>query len=392
MAMNRVWVLAAAIAVGQFANSMILPALPLLARDFAVPASRAGLVITAYFGGFALVGFIAGPLSDRFGRRPVLLGGLVLLAFSSLACALATSLAALLMLRFLEAAGAAGAPVLARAIVRDLWRDRDLARALGLLAMSMGVSPVLGPVLGGLVADSVGWRWIFGLVAGLAVLAAFVVYAGVAETLTSRAPGKPRETWRDMRMLLVRSRFRTGVLYGAACYLAFGALYTAAPFMLIARLGLTHFQFGAAFAFISLCLAVGSIVGPRLIRDASSVKVLDGAAGLAIVAGLVLFAIAASGAERIATVILSFALFGFAFGVALSVGTALTLDDADEAAGAASSLSGGLQVAAAAIGSAAVNFLPEGTMTLSVIVLSAGVAALLAVRRLNKAEVVGGRS
>jgi len=193
-------------------------------------------------------------------------------------------------------------------------------------------------------------------------------------------------------MLLVRSRFRTGVLYGAACYLAFGALYTAAPFMLIARLGLTHFQFGAAFAFISLCLAVGSIVGPRLIRDASSVKVLDGAAGLAIVAGLVLFAIAASGAERIATVILSFALFGFAFGVALSVGTALTLDDADEAAGAASSLSGGLQVAAAALGSAAVNFLPKGTMTLSVIVLSAGVAALLAVRRLNKAEVVGGRS
>src|SRR5262249_46972318 len=176
-AMNRLWLLAAAVVVGQLANSMILPAVPLLARDFPQQASRAGLVITVYFAGFALAGLVAGPLADRFGRRPLLLGSLAVLACGSVACALAASFPALLIFRLVQAAGAAGTPVLSRAIIRDTWQDRDLARALGLLAMSMSLSPVVGPIVGGLLAGSVGWRWLFGVVAALAGLAILVVHA-----------------------------------------------------------------------------------------------------------------------------------------------------------------------------------------------------------------------
>src|SRR5215475_8983141 len=109
--MSRLWLLALAVTVGQLANSMILPALPLLARDLSVPASSAGLIVTVYFAGFALAEPVVGPLSDRFGRRPLLLGGLAMLAAGSVACAFAASLSALLLFRLLQAAGAAGPPV-----------------------------------------------------------------------------------------------------------------------------------------------------------------------------------------------------------------------------------------------------------------------------------------
>src|SRR5262249_45183057 len=157
------------------------------------------------------------------------------------------------------------------------------------------------------------------------------------------------------RMLLAQPGFRHGVLYCAACYGAFGALYTVAPFVLIARFGLSHLQFGAVFALISLCVAVGGIVGPRLIGVIGKVTLLEGAAGLVIAAGTLLLAFAAVGDDTIATVVSCYALFGLAFGVAMSVGAGVTLGGAGEAAGTASSLSGCLQVGMAAIGSAAAN-------------------------------------
>src|SRR5262249_27675496 len=157
---------------------------------------------------FALAGPLVGPLSDRFGRRSLLLGSLAMLVAGSVACAFAASLSALVLCRLVQAAGAGGTPVLARAIIRDTRQDRDLAAALGLLATSMGVSPVVGPLLGGLLAETVGWRWVFGVVAGLAAIAAVAVAAGIAETLAPRASPKPRGPWRDMRMLLAQPGFR----------------------------------------------------------------------------------------------------------------------------------------------------------------------------------------
>jgi DHA1 family bicyclomycin/chloramphenicol resistance-like MFS transporter len=396
MAMNRVWLLAGAVAVGQLANSMILPVLPLLAREFDVTAGSAGLVVTAYFGGFAVIGIVIGPLSDRLGRRPLLLAGLAVLALGSAACALATSFLALLACRLLEAAGAAGTPILSRAIVRDTRQDRDLAGALGLLATTMAVSPVLGPIIGAFLADTLGWRGLFGVLAVLAAFAALAVYAGVAETLAPSTPKGAGATWRQMRLLLARPRFRGGVLFGAAYYFAFGAISTAAPFVLIAHLGLSHVQFGAAFALVGGCFAVGGIAGPRLMQIATQARLLGAAAGLVIAAGLLLLAATMLAATTsrpgtVAVIVLCLGLFGLAFGVALSVGAALTLGEAGEAAGTASSLSGCLQVGAAGLGSLLANLTHRGSaMPLSLVLLLAGLAALGAIRRLDRRSAVEG--
>jgi DHA1 family bicyclomycin/chloramphenicol resistance-like MFS transporter len=391
MAMIQVLLLAAAIAVGQFANSMILPALPLLARELGVPAASAGLVVTAYFVGFAGVGLIVGPLSDHLGRRRLLLGGIAILSLGSLACAFAASFAILLACRLLQAAGAAGTPVLSRAMVRDTHKDGDLAGALGLLATVMSVSPVLGPIAGGFLVDTMGWRWLFGFLAVLAALAALAVYVGVAETLVPSTAGNMGTTWHQMRMLLARPRFRGGVFFGAAFFFSFGVIYTTAPFLLIDHFGLSHTQFGAAFAIMSACLAAGGLVGPRLMNLATQVRLLDGAASLAIAAGLLLLVFAASGEASVAAIVLCLAMFGLAFGVALSVGAALTLNDAGEAAGTASSLSGFLQVGTAALGSAVANLLHGGSaVPLSATLLFTGVAAFFAIRRLDSGSAVAG--
>jgi MFS transporter, DHA1 family, multidrug resistance protein len=384
----KLLLLAAAITIGQFANTMILPALPRLAHDMGLPAAQAGLVVTVYFAGFAAAGLVAGTFSDRVGRRPLLIGGIVLLAIGSLACAFAASLAMLLVYRLIEAAGAAGTPVLARAIVRDTRRGDRLAAALGMLAMIMSVSSVFGPILGGIAVDTLGWRWIFGILAGAAALAALAVSVFIAETLPPRTPDSASSTLRHMRQLLVLDHFRRGVVFGAAFYFGFGALYTNAPFVLIDHFGLGHSQFGAAFAIISAGVAVGGIVGPRLAALPSRVSLLDAASAVATVSGLLLYGFTATGQENVVTIVSCLALFGLAFGVALSVGAALTFSDAGEAAGSASSLSGFLQVGAAALGSAVANLFHTGsTMPVSIILLAVGVVAFLAVRGLDLATV-----
>jgi DHA1 family bicyclomycin/chloramphenicol resistance-like MFS transporter len=193
-------------------------------------------------------------------------------------------------------------------------------------------------------------------------------------------------------MLLARPRFRKGVLFSAAYYFAFGAISTAAPFVLIVHFGLSHVQFGAAFALIGVCFAIGGVVGPRLMRIATQAGLLDAAAGLAIAAGLLLLALATSRADSVATVLLCLGVFGLAFGIALSVGAALALSDAGDAAGTASSLSGCLQVGAAALGSVVANLTHRGSVApLSFFLLFAGLAALCAVWRMDDRNVVGGR-
>jgi DHA1 family bicyclomycin/chloramphenicol resistance-like MFS transporter len=275
-----------------------------------------------------------------------------------------------------------------RAIVRDTRQGRELAAALGLLATTMSVSPVVGPILGALAVEAVGWRGLFGILSLLGLLAVVGVYAGVEETRTPSAATGRASLPREIRMLLAQPTFRRGVFFGAAFYFAFGAIYTSAPFVLIDNFGLSHRQFGGAFAMLSACLAIGGLVGPRLMRSAAmQAALLPAVAILAIAAGVLLSALILSGQENVETFVFCLALFGLAFGVALSVGGAATLDHVGRATGVASSLSGFVQVGSAAVGSAVVNFLHDGSGTpISAILVFTGVAALCTVPRLMVRE------
>ena len=151
LALTSIWttiLLAAAVALGPMATDMYLPALPQIGSDFGAGTDQVQLTLSLYVVGFAIAQLICGPLADRFGRKPVMIGGMVLFAVASIGCALASSIESLQMFRFLQALGGSAGPVLGRAIVRDVYQPRDAAKILAMLGGMMALAPAIAPTFG----------------------------------------------------------------------------------------------------------------------------------------------------------------------------------------------------------------------------------------------------
>lgn len=175
-------------ALGPLSTDMYLPALPTIAQalDASVPATQ--FTLSAFLIGFACGQFLYGPVSDRVGRRPALAFGLLLFVAATIACALAPSIEVLSAARFLQALGASGPIVLARAIVRDLYEGPRAGRELSRMGTIMGLVPAIAPVLGGLVYQATGWRALFLAIGVFGAILAAVALAGLPETLRRRDP------------------------------------------------------------------------------------------------------------------------------------------------------------------------------------------------------------
>src|SRR6516165_6774850 len=172
-------------ALGPLSMDMYLPSLPDIGRTLQVPVLQVQLTISSYLFGFAVGQIFYGPVSDRLGRRPVLLTALVLYALATVGCAAARSIDALIGLRFLQALGGAGAIVLARAVVRDLYSGVRAGRELSLMGAITGVAPIVAPVIGGGLQTFFGWRAIFVLL----VICALVIGATAARLLPETLRG-----------------------------------------------------------------------------------------------------------------------------------------------------------------------------------------------------------
>ena len=154
-------VLVLATALGPFAMQVFLPALPAIQEDFGVRAATAQLAFSLSALAIAVATLFYGPLSDRFGRRPALIGGLLVYLAGSLLCALAPTITLLIVGRVVQAAGGCAGIVLSRAIVRDLYGRDESAAMLAYITMAMVAAPMMAPVLGGLLTDLAGWRSVF---------------------------------------------------------------------------------------------------------------------------------------------------------------------------------------------------------------------------------------
>ena len=167
---------------------MYLPSLPDIARLLDATTAQGQLTISSYLVGFAVGQIVYGPLSDRHGRKPVLLGAVALYCVASLACALSTSIDMLIAARFVQALGGSGGIVLARAIVRDLYSGSRAGRELSLIGAVMALAPVLAPIAGGVLQTGFGWRSVF-----------LTLVAGRADRRRSRRAGCCRKRWRSAR-------------------------------------------------------------------------------------------------------------------------------------------------------------------------------------------------
>jgi DHA1 family bicyclomycin/chloramphenicol resistance-like MFS transporter len=355
---------------------MYLPGLPSLGRSLAAPAWAVQLTLTACLAGLALGQVLAGPLSDRFGRRRPLIAGVALYALASLLCAAAPSVAVLVVLRFAQGAAGAAGIVIARAIVRDMHSGAAAARFFSLLMLVNGLAPILAPVIGGQVLRVTTWRGVFVILAAIGVLLAAAAAAGLRETLPpeARHAGGVGDTVRTFGRLLTD---RTFLGYALACGLAFGAMFayiSGSPFVIQDIYGASPQLFSVMFATNALGLVLSSQVNRVLLRAIQPRTILRTALRVQALAGLTLLVVVAAGGGAWGIVPLLFVVVA-SLGLVFPNATALALADHPRVAGSASGLLGVLQFIVGAATAPLVGVAGTGTalpMALTIAVLGVG--------------------
>ncbi len=372
--------LAALTALGPLSTDLYLPSLPDIGRAFDVSAPRVQLTLSAYLFGFAAGQLIYGPLSDRHGRRPVLIAAVVIYCVGSLICTIAPSIDILIGARFLQAIGASGAIVLARAVVRDLYSGARAGKELSVMGAIMGIAPITGPIIGGVLHTAFGWRSAFAalLVAGL--IFALMAWRKLPETLKYPAPEKVsvRATLRIFRDLLQHRSFLLYAGMTTACYTGLFAWLSSASFILQDIYGLTPL----AFAFMFLPSASGFLIGTFAASRVVSRIGLDRTIGFgaaALLSGGVLMLIMLSITNSpLFAIVLPMSIYTIGLGLTFPQAMAGGLSPFPERAGAASSLLGFIpQFFAAIAGISIVAMLAKTAWPLASMITCMGALTML---------------
>lgn len=382
---------------GPISMDLYLPALPALTAELDAATSVAQLTITACLIGLAAGQLIAGPVSDRYGRRGILLAGIAAYIVTSVLCAISPTVELLIAARFVQGLAGGVGIVIAQAAGRDVFSGRELIRFYARLTVVGGFAAVIGPLLGGLLNTVVDWRGLFLFLAliGVGILALSLMRFGETLPHADRTDGGLARTLRDYRVLLGDRVFVGAILNQGFLYAALFAYLSGATFVLQDIYGLSPFEYALAFGANSAGFMVfGHLAG----RSAERGRVRSTlAVGIAI-AGLGAAGLLAAGLTAMPLWVVLAALFALAAGVSVSSppATTLALVDYPQIAGTASSLLGMIRfgfggIAAPLVGVAgALSILPLGVVTITATVLAAASALLISSARRPVAEPVRG--
>ncbi|HEX8665852.1 MAG TPA: multidrug effflux MFS transporter [Beijerinckiaceae bacterium] len=377
-------------ALGPLSTDMYLPSLPAIARELSATTAETQATLSAFLLGFAVGQFAYGPVSDKAGRRPALLAGLGIFLVGSAACAFAPTIATLIAGRFLQAVGAAGPIVLARAMVRDLYEGPRAGRELSRMGMIMGLVPALAPILGGVLQGLFGWRANFWATILCGIGLVLAVLAALPETLPARQVG-PLSFAAMLRSFAVLLRHPAYRVYVGLAGLAYGGLFafiSGSSFVLQGVYGLTELGFAFSFAFTVLGYIAGTVLAQKLVGS----RGLDGAIAIGVallaVGGVLMLALVLLRVPSAAAVVGPMALYTAGVGLALPSSQASAMTPFPERAGAASSLLGIVQMSfAALVGIALGHALGGEAWPLPLAVAAAGLAAFTLFRGTRRARV-----
>ena len=356
------FMLVLATATGPLSMQIFVPALPQIARDFAVSPATTQLTLSLALLAIAVSTLFYGPLSDRYGRRPVLIAGMALFVAGSALCAVATGISMLIVGRVLQAVGAAAGMVVARAIVRDLYRADQVARVLASLITAVVVAPMVAPTLGGLMADHAGWRTIFMVVAALGAGIVVLVVARLQET--NVAPTRhPRvaSMLAGYGRLLANRRFMAYALQASFAMASFYGFISAAPYLMADVLHRPATEYGLWFIAMPGAFMLGNLIAMRISGRlgidrmvlAGSILGLAGAAlGLALIAAGLFSPLVLFGPVMLISV---------AHGMSMANAQAGAMNVEPAMAGTASGLTAFLQMALAAAAAQIVGLMPTDT-------------------------------
>jgi len=331
----------------QLALTIFLPAVPDIARDLDASLGSALLMMPAYLVAFALMQLVAGPLSDRFGRRPIILGGVTLFLLASLACAFAGDIWQLLGARFFQAAGACASIVVGRAVVRDTSDGKSAAQAMSYLAISLGVGPAIAPFFGGLLVEAFDWRATFLATAAMSALSLAFAIPVLKETL----PASERRPLGVPRLLLgYLALTRQAGFMGYSLTISFqSAIFqvfmTASPVVLITQLGLEPRVYGLYLMIIPVAFIAGSFVSGRLVPHMPIDAIIAVGSCMGVFGGLLQVGFAVSGIATAPLIVGAILVSNFGTGLVLANCYAQALNTVlPSFAGSASALGGFLHM------------------------------------------------
>lgn len=349
--MPPVWLLAGLIALGPLSTDLYLPALPAIAAAFATDAAGVQWTLSGFLLVFAPSQLIYGPVADRFGRRPAMLWGLALFLAGTVACALAPSLAALIVARMVQAVGACAGPVVARSVVRDTVPPERAPAVFATMAGLMSLAPAIGPILGGIVTALSGWRACFVLLG----LAAFVLTAAVTRRLAETAPMLDRAALNPGRLaqvyaaLLADRWFLGHAAVATASYTGLFCFISGSSHVIQNGLGFGPEIYGVVFAAAVAGYLAGSLIVRRISGRVPPRRMMQAGSLWCLVFGWAGPAALALAGPSLATVSLPLILYMIGFAVTQPNAQAGAISPFPALAGRASALLGFVQWSIAAL-------------------------------------------
>ena len=361
--------------LGPLSVDMYLASLPSISRLLNAPTSQVQLTISAYLIGFACAQVFYGPLSDRHGRRPVLIAALGIYLLATVACALAFSIETLIAARFVQAVGGSGASVLARTVVRDMYEGTRVGRELARMAAIMALAPLVAPLIGGVLQTAFGWRSNFVLLFCFGAAAWIMVWFLLPETLRQRAPEPVSiaSTLRSYRRFLADRGFVIHLGIATCCLCGLFAWISGGAFVLQDIYGLSPMAFGVAFTVAASGYLVGTSIAARFVMRWGSQRTMGlGAAAMAL-GGVTMILSVAFTSHGAWGVVGATGLYLVGMGMTLAQAQAGALLPYPDRAGAASSLLGFVtQTASAIVGAILGHTLGLTAWPLAIAVLLAG--------------------
>ncbi|MBP2171101.1 DHA1 family bicyclomycin/chloramphenicol resistance-like MFS transporter [Erwinia toletana] len=354
-----VLILSALMAFTSLSTDIYLPAMPVMAKEL---QGDAELTITGFLIGFCLAQLIWGPVSDHFGRKTPLFIGLVLFMVGSAGCALSTDIMQIVFWRVFQALGACTGPMLARAMIRDLFGRTRAAQMLSTLMVIMAIAPIAGPLLGGQMIRVTSWHSIFWLLAGIGALM-LVLVCWLPETLAAekRVKASLAGAFSNYYHLLKTSQFMRFTLCVTFYYVAAYAFITGSPFVYISYFGIDPQHYGWLFAVNVMGLMAVSMVNRRLVHRYPLESLLKFAAVIAAAAAITLAISIKLAFGGIVMIIIPVFIFFAMNGIIAATSTAAAMDAVPDMAGSASALIGSLQYGSGIISSLLLALLSDGT-------------------------------
>lgn len=369
-------------------TDLYLASLPSLASGFGVPASTVQLTLSLFVAGFGGAQLIIGPLSDRFGRRPVLLCGLALYVGASTLCGLAQSIQLLIAARFVQALGCCSAVIIARAVVRDAYAPEQSVRVVAQASTWLALAPLCGPILGSYLQVTFGWRAAF---VALAIFSAGLMAATFWRLPETNAHKNPRATelaglLANYRIVLGSREFWAYALPGALSYGAIFAFISGSSFALIRVLHVPTAWFGYCFAFGVSGYMSGTILCRRLLPGYGMRRTLRLGSALSLTAGALFLAALGAGAAHWSLMLAAMFLTMGAHGINFPIAQSGSVSPFPHQAGTAAGLMGALYMAVALGVGTVVGATHNGTLyPLALIVCTLGALIFTTVRALPAA-------